>query len=61
MDTINLTREELGWIRLTLAAQSGVGTGHARGVDLKSLYGKINMLYNEACKVDRAATSTQGN
>lgn len=50
---IQLTRAELAWLRLTVAALQSEGRIRERGVDLKALYGKINMLYNEACKAER--------
>lgn len=50
---IQLTRQELAWLRLTVAALQSEGRIRERGVDLKALYGKINMLYNEACKAER--------
>jgi len=53
---IRFTRAELAWLRLTVAALQSEGRIRERGVDLKALYGKINMLYNEACNTDRDAT-----
>jgi len=57
MELINLTRAELAWLRLTIAAKQS--ENHHWPINLALLYGKINMLYNEACKEDRA-TPTHG-
>lgn len=53
---IQLTREELAWLRLTVASLHSEGRIVELGVNLKALYGKINMLYNEACKAEREAS-----
>lgn len=56
MEDIQLTRKELGILRLWLASELA-DKETMLGVDLNTLYGKINMLYNEACKAERAAAT----
>jgi hypothetical protein len=55
-ENIQLTRAELAILRLWLARESA-DKETMLNVDLNTLYGKINMLYNEACKAERAAAT----
>jgi hypothetical protein len=54
MDNIQLTRSELALLRLWIARQQSESNGQL-GVDLAVLYGKINMMYNDACNRERQA------